>query len=190
VLSSRASERLPIPVPLIFLIIGMLAGSEGIGRVAFDNYQVAFRIGVAALVLILFDGGFNTPAAAMRRHLAPAAVLATAGVAGTAAVLAVAAHLLGLAWPTALLLGAVVSSTDAASVFALLRGSGISLKRRVGMTLELESGFNDPTAVILTTILTRNLAPPHSALSWPKLGSRLAIMYTCWLGPMTFRWYV
>jgi potassium/hydrogen antiporter len=166
VLFRRASERLPIPGVLIFLAVGMLAGSEGIGGVAFEDYELAFRIGVGALVLILFDAALNTPAAAVRAHLAPAGLLATVGVLATAGLIALAAHLLGYDWPTALVLGAIVSPTDAAAVFSLLRNSGVSLKRRVGMTLELESGLNDPTAVILTTILTANLAPPHEVLGW------------------------
>src|SRR5205085_10156524 len=88
---------------------------------------------------------------------------ATIGVAGTAILVAACAHFLGLGWPEALLLGAVVSSTDAAAVFSVLRGSGIQLKRRVGVTLEVESGINDPVAVILTTVLTQNLMTPGSA---------------------------
>ncbi len=169
VVMSRTLERLPIPVTLVFLFVGMLAGSEGLGRVAFTNYEITFRIGVAALVFILVDGGLNTPAAMVRAYLAPAGVLASVGVIGTTALFAVAAHLLGFSWPTALLLGAVVSSTDVASLLAVLRGSRLSLRERVGMTLELESGLNDPTAVILTTILTTNLAPPHSAQVGPML---------------------
>lgn len=160
VLFSRASQRIGVPIALLFLLIGMLAGSEGIGRIAFEDYGFAFRMGSLALALILFDGGLNTPLAALRRTWAPAGMLATGGVALTAVVLAVPAHLWGLSWPQALLLGAVVSSTDAASVFAVLRGSGLQLKRRVGTTLELESGLNDPVAVILTTALTANLMHP------------------------------
>src|SRR5918996_1300919 len=85
---------------------------------------------------------------------------------GTAALVAAAAHALGLAWREALLIGAVVSSTDAAAVFAVLRGSGLQLKRRVGVTLEVESGINDPVAVILTTVLTQNLLTPGAAAGW------------------------
>lgn len=157
VVFSRALERTGIPVALIFLAIGMIAGSEGLGGLEFADYGFAFRIGIAALVLILFDGGLNTPADAVRRVLAPAACLATLGVAGTAAITAAAARLIGFEWPAALLLGAIVSSTDAASVFAVLRSSGIGLRRRVGSTLEVESGLNDPMAVILTVSLTTAL---------------------------------
>jgi cell volume regulation protein A len=163
VVFSRASSRTGVPIALLFILVGMLAGSEGLGRIAFDDYRFAFRLGTLALALILFDGGLNTPLAAVRRAAAPAGVLATVGVAGTAALVAAAAHALGLGWREALLLGAVVSSTDAAAVFAVLRGSGLQLKRRVGVTLEVESGINDPVAVILTTVLTQNLLQPGAA---------------------------
>src|SRR5687768_11419892 len=166
VVFSRASERINVPIALLFLGVGMLAGSEGIGGIEFDDYRFSFRIGVLALALILFDGGLNTPLSAVRRAAAPAGVLATVGVAGTAVLLAAGAHFLGLGWREALLLGAVVSSTDAAAVFAVLRGSGLQLKRRVGVTLEVESGINDPVAVILTTVLTQNLLTPGAAAGW------------------------
>ena len=155
---SRAFERTGVPVALLFLGIGMLAGSEGIGGIEFDDFHFAFRIGTAALVLILFDGGLNTPVDALKRVLVPGAVLGTLGVAGTAGLTAAGARLIGFDWPQALLLGAIVSSTDAASVFAVLRSSGIGLRRRVGSTLEVESGLNDPMAVILTVGLTAALA--------------------------------
>src|SRR5918993_1280646 len=113
VVFSRASQRTGVPIALLFIVVGMLAGSEGLGRIQFDDYQFSFRVGVVALTLILFDGGLNTPLGALRRVAAPAGVLATAGVAGTAVLVAAGAHSLGLGWPGALLLGAVVSSTDA-----------------------------------------------------------------------------
>ena len=163
VVFSRASQRTGVPIALLFIVVGMLAGSEGLGRIAFDDYRFAFRLGTIALALILFDGGLNTPLGAVRKAAAPAGVLATIGVAGTAVLVAVGAHWLGLGWPEALLIGAVVSSTDAAAVFSVLRGSGLQLKRRVGVTLEVESGINDPVAVILTTVLTQNLLTPGSA---------------------------
>ncbi|HSG41205.1 MAG TPA: potassium/proton antiporter [Thermoanaerobaculia bacterium] len=157
-LLSRASSRFSVPLFLIFLVLGVLAGSEGIGGIAFEDYGFAFRLGTMALTLILFDGGLNTPLDSFRRGLAPAGVLATLGVVGTAAVMAVGAWLLGFDGPTAFLLGAVVASTDAAAVFSVLRGSGVQLQHRVGTTLELESGLNDPMAVILTVALTHSLA--------------------------------
>jgi cell volume regulation protein A len=154
---SRTSARLGVPLALGFLLIGVLAGSEGIGRIPFENYRLTYQIGTAALVLILFDGGLNTPIDALRAVLRPAAALATVGVVLTALIVAAAAQLLGYAWPIALLIGAIVSPTDAAAVFSALTSSGIHLKRRVGHLLEVESGLNDPMAVILTTALTANL---------------------------------
>lgn len=162
VLFSRASSRFGVPVFLVFLVLGMLAGSEGIGGIDFEDYGFAFRLGTMALALILFDAGLNTPLADFRRWLAPAGVLATVGVAGTASLVALAVRWLGFDWPVAFLLGAVVASTDAAAVFSVLRASGAQLKHRVGATLELESGLNDPMAVILTVALTHSLAEGRS----------------------------
>ena len=169
-LVSHATQRLRVPAGLIFLAIGMLAGSEGIGGIAFDDYQFAFRAGSAALALILFDGGLNTPTETLRRSLAPASLLATVGVVGTMFGVAVVAHRLGLPWTSSFLLGAIVSSTDAASVFAVLRSTGIQLKHRVGGTLEVESGINDPVAVILTTLLTRQLLGEHVSIWTATVG--------------------
>jgi cell volume regulation protein A len=154
VVLSRAFERTGIPVALVVLAIGVMAGSDGVGGIAFDDYRFAFRVGTSALVLILFDGGLNTPIESVRRVWAPAAVLSTVGVAGVALITALGARLLSFEWPQALLLGAIVSSTDAAAVFSALRNNGIGLRRRVGSMLEVESGFNDPMAVILTIGLT------------------------------------
>jgi cell volume regulation protein A len=157
-LASRTSWRVGVPYSLVFLAIGMAAGSEGLGGIAFEDFGLAFRVGTVALVLILFDGGLNTPVASIRAVAGPALVLATLGVAGVAVLAAVGARLVGLPWPEALVLGAIVSSTDAAAVFSVLRASGIQLKQRVAATLEVESGINDPMAVILTFGLTRLLA--------------------------------
>jgi cell volume regulation protein A len=156
-----------VPVLLAFLALGMLAGSEGLGRIAFEDYHLAYRLGTIALVFILFDGGFNTAASQVRRVAAPAAVLGTLGVIGTAALLALGARLLlRLDWEQAMLLGAIVSSTDAAAVFAVLRGRGIHLKEHVGAILEVESGVNDPMAVILTTLVTQHMVAAHPPSIW------------------------
>jgi potassium/hydrogen antiporter len=154
---SRVSARLGLPVALLFLLVGVGAGSEGLGHIAFEDYGFAFRVGTTALVLILFEGGLNTPFASAREVFAPSAVLATLGVVAIAALVAGVAYLLGLPLPMAMLLGAIVSSTDAAAVFAVLNASGIRLRRRVGLTLEVESGLNDPMAVILTTTVTASI---------------------------------
>jgi potassium/hydrogen antiporter len=156
-LLSHASQRLRVPVGLVFLALGIAAGSEGIGGIAFDDFNFAFRAGSAALALILFDGGLNTPVETLRRSIAPAGLLATVGVIGTMCIVALVANRLGLPWSSSFLLGAIVSSTDAAAVFSVLRSSGIQLKHRVGGALEVESGINDPVAVILTIVLTNNL---------------------------------
>lgn len=177
VLFSRAFDRLGVPVVLLFLLLGVLAGSDGFGLIEFDNYDIAFRLGTLALILILFDGGLNTTLRSIKTRIAPASVLATLGVAITAALVAVFARVLGLSWSAALLLGAVVSSTDAAMVFAVLRGGRLRLKERVGRTLELESGLNDPMAVILTSSFTASIAvgkAPGWGLLW-QIPAQLAI---------------
>jgi cell volume regulation protein A len=167
---SRTSGRTGVPAALLFLLIGMVAGSDNLGLIHFDDYQLTFRAGTAALVVILFDGGLNTPWASVRGALRPAAVLATLGVVGTAAVAGLTARLFGFGWSEALLLGAIVSPTDAAAVFSVLRGSGVHLKKRVGMTLELESGLNDPMAVLLTLTLTQVVAGSEVRLGQAGLG--------------------
>ena len=154
VVGSRVAGRVNIPVALLFLGIGMLAGSDAVGGFPFENYGLAFRLGTVTLVLILFDGGLSASYATVRRVLAPATVLATVGVLLTSALTALAAHVLGFGWIEAFLFGAIVSSTDAAAVFSVLRTSRIELSKRVAATLELESGLNDPVAVILTVALT------------------------------------
>src|SRR3954469_283175 len=136
VLLSRVAGRLSVPLALLFLAVGMLAGSQGLGHIAFDDYGLAFRLGTITLVLILFDGGLNTSYAAVRRAIGPAIALATVGVVVTMIIVAGAARLLGFEWRTALLFGAIVSSTDAAAVFGVLRSSRIELARRVATTLE------------------------------------------------------
>jgi cell volume regulation protein A len=157
VMFSRASARTGLPLTLVFLSIGMLAGSEGIGGIEFDSYHQAFWLGSAALALILFDGGLNTHWGAVRPVLGPGALLASVGVLVTAGLMAVGGHLLGLSWSEAWLIAAIVSSTDAAAVFSVLRASGVNLKRRLGITLELESGLNDPVAFILTGVVVQAL---------------------------------
>ena len=160
ILFSRTSARLGVPIALVFLLVGVVAGSEGLGKIPFEDYHLAFRLGTIALIMILFDGGLNTRLAGIRLVAGPAVVLATIGVAVTAGLVAVGAHLFGMPWPVALLFGAIVSSTDAAAVFSVLTASGTQLKHKLSLTLEVESGLNDPMAVLLTTALTAGSCSP------------------------------
>jgi len=153
-LASPLSSRLGVPALVPFLALGMLAGSEGIGGIAFDDYELALRLGTIALVLILFDGGLNTSPAVVRRAALPAGLLGTLGVVGTAALVALTGIALGLSPEMAMLVGAVVSSTDSAATFAVLRGSGVRLRKSTAATLEVESGINDPMAILLTLLAT------------------------------------
>lgn len=149
--SSKFSARFGVPVLVLFLALGMLAGSEGIGGLAFENYSIAHGIGTLALAMILFDGGLSTPVAAVRAVWKPALMLAVPGVLITAAVTgAAAAWILNISWLHGMLLGSIVGSTDAAAVFAVLRFGGVHLPDRLASTLELESGSNDPMAIFLT----------------------------------------
>lgn len=171
VMFSRASVRTGLPMTLLFLSIGMLAGSQGIGGIAFDNYTQAFWLGYVALAFILFDGGLNTHWAAVKRVIAPGALLATVGVLVTAALMAVGGKLLGLSWSESALIAAIVSSTDAAAVFSVLRASGVNLKKRLGITLELESGLNDPVAFILTGLVVQFIGRPDTVDLWASAGT-------------------
>jgi cell volume regulation protein A len=135
---SRGLERAGIPIALLFLALGMLAGEEGLGGIPFEDYHTSFVLGTVALILIVFDGGFNTTRASIRASLKPALLLATVGVLVTAGLTALFARAIGLSWTESVLLGAVVSSTDAATVFAVMRGSKLALEKRVATTLELE----------------------------------------------------
>ncbi|MGB7447553.1 MAG: potassium/proton antiporter [Ornithinimicrobium sp.] len=165
VLAARLSETIRVPTLLLFLLVGMLAGSEGPGAVAFDSPALAQAVGSAALAVILFSGGLDTQWSAIKPVLVPGLVLASVGVLITAGIVGSAAWVLlgsftdfdlgsdGLTWPEALLLGAIVSSTDVAALFGLFRGPTPAPRARIRSLLELESGTNDPAAIILTTTL-------------------------------------
>jgi cell volume regulation protein A len=165
VIASKASYKLGVPALLLFLIIGMLAGSEGIVGIEFDDAQAAQMLGVVALAYILFAGGLDTQWKAIRPVLRAGAALATVGVLLTALIVGMAAFwLFDFSLMEALLLGAIVSSTDAAAVFMVLRSKSLHLRGRLKPLLELESGSNDPIAVLLTVGLISLLTQPQTSL--------------------------
>ena len=164
ILSSLLALRFGAPVLLVFLLIGMLAGDAGPGQLSFDDVRTTYLVGSVALALILFDGGLRTKFQSIRIVLAPSMVLATIGVLVTALVAAPAAkYALDLNWTEALLVGAVVASTDAAAVFLLVHTQGLRLRPRVGATLEAESGTNDPFAIFLTLMLVKFISLGESS---------------------------
>ncbi|MCK7593511.1 potassium/proton antiporter [Pseudomarimonas salicorniae] len=181
--SSLLATRFGAPLLLVFLAIGMLLGEDGPGGLAFDDFQLTYVLGSLALAIILFDGGLRTQAARMAGALGPAAMLATLGVLLTAGLVALAAiPLLGLEPLQALLLGSIIASTDAAAVFFLLRSNGLHLHRRVGSTLEIESGSNDPAAVFLTLMLTALIASDNAVTATQLLVQLLQAVLVGTLG--------
>lgn len=149
VLSTKFSARLGVPALVLFIAVGMIMGSDVLGFIYFDNASLAQMIGVFALIIILFEGGIQTKWKSLRPVIVPSLSLATVGVILTSAIVAIAAKMiLDVDWLIAILFGSIVGSTDAAAVFAVLKGQNI--KEHVGKTLEAESGSNDPMAVFLT----------------------------------------
>ena len=155
ILAGKASSRFGVPALLLFLGVGMLFGSDGLG-IHFDNIKLAHMIGTVALSAILFSGGLDTKIEDIKPVLGPGVTLATLGVLLTAVITGLILYLLidprlGLGVMGCLLLASTMSSTDSASVFSILRGKGLHLKHNLRPTLELESGANDPMAYVLTT---------------------------------------
>ncbi len=190
IVGTRVATRVGFPSLLFFLLVGVVLGEDGLG-LEFDDVELARNVGTAALAVILVEGGLTTRFADIRKVLAPAAALATIGVIISMVVTAVGAHLLlGADWQVALLLGAIVSSTDAAAVFSVLRV--LPLPRRVAGLLEAESGFNDAPAVIL--VLTFSVMPfvfePEgtvAALVYELLAGSAIGLAVGYLGAVTLR---
>ena len=170
ILASILSRRFGAPLLLVFLILGMLAGEDGLGGITFNDFSLAFLLGNLALAIIIFDGGLGTRKSTFRVSLKPALSLATVGVIVTAGITGYFAHwLLDLTWQEGLLIGAIVGSTDAAAVFGLLRTAGLDLKERAGATLEIESGSNDPMAIFLTIAMVQLLVQDTDNPGWSFL---------------------
>ncbi|HEF8771502.1 MULTISPECIES: potassium/proton antiporter [Providencia] len=177
IFSSKLSARLGLPMLVMFLFIGMLAGEDGIGQIAFNNVNVSYAVGSLALALILFDGGLQTSVKSIRLVWKPAFTLATFGVLVTAGITGLAAaYILGIPLLEGLLLGAIVGSTDAAAVFSLLRNAGIYLNERLQSTLEIESATNDPMAIFLTVGLLQLLMNQQAS------GSELLLLFISQMG--------
>ncbi len=176
VVASKLSDRLGVPSLLLFLVLGMLAGTEGIGNIALSSPDVARSVGTVALLVILFSGGLDTNWSEVRPVLGPGILLSTVGVLSTTLLLGGFAWLMlgtyssfdigvrGVTWLEALLLAAIVSSTDAAAVFSVFRTSPVQPTRKIRSLLEFESGSNDPMAVLLTTAILGAMTQGTSTL--------------------------
>ncbi|CAG0931867.1 K(+)/H(+) antiporter NhaP [Thermoflexales bacterium] len=194
VLVSKVSDRFGVPALLLFLLLGMLAGSDGPGGIYFDDPALTQFIGVIALGFILFSGGLGTDWQSIRPVLKQGVILGTLGVAVTALLIGLFAQwVLGISLLEGLLLGAIVSSTDAAAVMSVLRSKSISLKGQLKPLLELESGSNDPMAVFLTIgligILAQQIDSPMILLGQLVLQMALGALLGYGLG-RTLIWIV
>ncbi|MFC4353086.1 potassium/proton antiporter [Fodinicurvata halophila] len=167
ILAGVLSSRIGAPLLLVFLGLGMFFGEDGPFGISFDNFDLAYLVGSLALAIILFDGGLRTPLKSIRVAWAPASLLATLGVLITAGLTGLFAWaVLDFGLVPSLLVGSIVGSTDAAAVFLLLHQRGMDLKRRVGTTLEVESGVNDPMAIFLTITLAELVSSGTTDITW------------------------
>ena len=169
ILLGQLSSRLGAPLLLVFLILGMLAGEDGLLGIPFDSFNATYAVGSIALAVILFEGGLRTPREVVRLVFWPSLTLATVGVMLTALCTAgIAVMLLGMTPLEGVLMGSILASTDAAAVFMLLHGQGVAVNARVGGTLELESGMNDPMAVVLTLTAVKLLQIETTVSFWDE----------------------
>ncbi len=189
--AARTASRVGLPALLVFLALGAVLGEDGLG-LEFSDAALAQALGTAALAVILVEGGLATRWGDIRRLVAPAAVLSTVGVAVSVTVTAIGARLLlGVDWQLALLLGAIVSSTDAAAVFSILRA--VRLPRRLAGLLEAESGLNDaPTVILVLLLSTGDFATRSPLMVAGQIGYELAVggligLAIGWLGTTTLR---
>lgn len=167
VLANKASEYLGVPALLFFLLIGMIAGSDGIGGIEFDNVLLAQAVGVGALVSILFTGGLDTHWRTIRPIAVQGIMLSTLGVMLTTLFVAMFAYYFSnFSINESLLLGAIVSSTDAAAVFSILRSNRMRIKKNVQAVIEFESASNDPMAVLLTVGIIQFILLPNVTFSY------------------------
>lgn len=161
IIASDLSKRLKIPAPLLFLVTGMLAGSDGIGGIYFDNTLMAQHIGIIALCFSLFSGGLDTQWRLVKPIFWPGFALSTLGVlVSTGLVALFAFYLLEFTVLEGFLLGAIVSATDAAAIFSLFRSRHFLVKRDLRMLVEFESGSNDPMAILLVFIILQIMQNP------------------------------
>jgi cell volume regulation protein A len=183
--ASKTTFKLGIPSLILFLIVGMLAGSDGLGGIYFNDPQSAQFLGVVALTFILFSGGLDTKLESVRPVMKDGIALATIGVLITAVLVGIfSAYVLAFTWTEGLLLGAVVSSTDAAAVFSILKSRNVGLKGNVRPLLEFESGSNDPMAYFLTVALIDLVNEPATSI-WlliPKFFIGMALGGLCGYG--------
>ncbi|GAB4138154.1 MAG: potassium/proton antiporter [Sphingomonadales bacterium] len=171
IFAGLVSARIGAPLLLVFLGLGMLAGEEGPGGIQFADYEAAYVIGAISLAIVLFDGGLRTGIDTLRAASWPALSLATLGVVITALLVGIFAHwLFGVSWLEGLLIGAIISSTDAAAVFFLLNLHGTQLAKRPNTVLEAESGLNDPMAVFLTVTCVELLLSGATSIGWDAAG--------------------
>lgn len=162
IFAGLATKKIGLPILLTYILVGILAGEEGPGGIHFENFEAAFLLGNLALSIIIFEGGLCTNKATFKNYMYPAISLSTLGVLITASITGTAVHfLLGLSWMEGMLIGAIVSSTDAAAVFGLLSTLNIKIRKNVIKTLEIESGINDPMAIFLTIMFMNLIIQSH-----------------------------